>query len=537
MPPPYPELTQPQSPAQIEAAMQDLATNFPTLCTLIKLPETTWENREVHCIKIANGTGGGRPRVLFAGGVHARESAPPDALIRLAQKMLVSYKDGVDMVYPARVVTPVNRAPIHYDEYRISKDLIKRIINAVDLFIAPCINPDGRQFDQRHLPPPDQLTGEGWRKNRRPDADPLRIGVDINRNFDIAWDFNNYYDMTTFRLSNSNPNDPASADPKEETFRGPGPLPETEPETRNLRSLINDNKIRYYVDVHMFGRKVLFPWGIEEDGDDSTKHFRNGAFDRQRDGLIDGDPHINPAVRPNYKEFLPNTPPHFLRKNVRAIAQAMCDAILRSAHIDPAAPGTSPAAVQSTYQPKQSFLDGLHPLENSATTGSSDDYATSRQFVDPSRAPVFAFTFETGDQLDRGFHPDYGNPPGSYHKIERETHAGLVGLLSFLAAPASSPTGCLIATATMGTPDHPDVAFLRELRDVRLRATPAGARAAAALDRVYYSFSPAVAAYLSRHDRARTAVRALAIRPLVATLRRLAGPPPRRTSRTGAPDA
>jgi hypothetical protein len=73
----------------------------------------------------------------------------------------------------------------------------------------------------------------------------------------------------------------------------------------------------------------------------------------------------------------------------------------------------------------------------------------------------------------------------------------------------------------MEDPAHPDVVFLRALRDERLRATPRGAVLADLLDRVYYSFSPAVARYLREHRWARTAVRVGLIRPLAAALRAL----------------
>ncbi|MGH3964906.1 MAG: M14 family zinc carboxypeptidase [Pseudonocardiaceae bacterium] len=98
MPPPYPQLTVPLTPAQIEDALADLSASFPTLCTLEAFPNKSVEGRDIHFIKIANGTGSDRPRVVFLGGVHARESAPPDALIRFAQNVLASQDSGTDIV-------------------------------------------------------------------------------------------------------------------------------------------------------------------------------------------------------------------------------------------------------------------------------------------------------------------------------------------------------------------------------------------------------------------------------------------------------
>lgn len=57
------------------------------------------------------------------------------------------------------------------------------------------MNPDGRLYDITH---PATPFPPGWRKNRRPNpdrTDPTAVGVDLNRNFDIAWDFARYYDM------------------------------------------------------------------------------------------------------------------------------------------------------------------------------------------------------------------------------------------------------------------------------------------------------------------------------------------------------
>ena len=41
---------------------------------LIKLPNKTWEGRECHAIKIANGTQSGRPGIYFLGGIHGNQS-------------------------------------------------------------------------------------------------------------------------------------------------------------------------------------------------------------------------------------------------------------------------------------------------------------------------------------------------------------------------------------------------------------------------------------------------------------------------------
>ena len=53
-------------------ALADLSASFPALCTLETFPNKSVEGRDIHFVKIANGTGPDRPRVVLLGGVHAR---------------------------------------------------------------------------------------------------------------------------------------------------------------------------------------------------------------------------------------------------------------------------------------------------------------------------------------------------------------------------------------------------------------------------------------------------------------------------------
>ncbi|RAY12573.1 hypothetical protein DPM19_23510 [Actinomadura craniellae] len=526
MPPPYPEITAPLRPQQIEDALADLATTFPTLCTRTVFTGKTHEGRSHSYLKIANGTGE-RPAVLVTGGVHAREWAPPDALVTFARNLLVSFQSGTDITIPAMEVTPLTGPPVRYRPWKIKASDVAGILNKVDLYIFPLVNPDGREFDL--TPPIDPI---GWRKNRRPPPPAGGdIGVDLNRNFNIAWKFEDYYDLPLYVSRYGE--EPAKRTPVgdiNQLYRGPNE--HSEQETRNVESLLDTLPVHYYVDVHMFGRKILHSWGLDGNGNDPAMSFTNPAFNNKRDGMIAGDPAL-PLGRTDYKEYLPDDPPHKIRSRAVFIANAMRDEILRAANGGATPPAaSSPQQNHSDYEVGPSAFLYL-PVGGGPTPGCADDYACSRQFVNPARKPIFAYTIETGHPEEQGFHCNYANPPGHFRKINREVHAALLALLkvaaaSPLAPPAPSPRPpnsgpCLIATATMGDAGHPDVVFLRALRDERLRATPRGARLADLLDRVYYSFSPAVARYIEGRPRARTAVRLLVIRPLVAVLRRALG--------------
>ncbi len=424
MPPPYPQLTMPLTPGQIEDALADLAASFPTTCTIEAFPNRSVEGRDIHFVKIASGTGSDRPVALFLGGVHARESAPPDALVRLAQNVLTSHASGSDIVFDPMSCTPLPAGPaVSYPRFTIPAATVAAIVEHLDLYIAPLVNPDGRLFDQ--LNPPGDATSGGWRKNRRPAAGPSRVGVDINRNHDIAWRFEDYYDMDVYLSSYVD--GPASVNRADLTYRGPSAA--SEPETRNVQWIADTKRVRYFVDVHQFGRKVLTAWGIEDNGNDPTMSYSAAVWAGLRDGLRPGDPKLPPG-RPDYREFVTNDEPHFVADTLPQAAGAMRDAILRSAGVDPAGTHTTdPRRAHSTYDVGQSAAL-YHPF-GGPVTGTTDDYAFRRQFDDPSRAPVYSFTLETGHEEEQGFHPRYSRPPGHYAKIEREIHAAVIELCTF----------------------------------------------------------------------------------------------------------
>ncbi|HKQ41408.1 MAG TPA: hypothetical protein VJT79_02925, partial [Pseudonocardia sp.] len=77
---------------------------------------------------------------------------------------------------------------------------------------------------------------------------------------------------------------------------------------------------------------------------------------------------------------------------------------------------------------------GLYP-----TSGTSDDYAYSRSFIDARKAKVRGYTIEWGPQRDsipQSFHPDY---PDMVPIIEEVT-AALFAFCSELAGRFTAPT-------------------------------------------------------------------------------------------------
>lgn len=317
--------------ASIESSLQYLAAAYSSICQLIQLPEQTWEHRTSRAIKLGKGTGAKRPGVLLLGGVHARELVNPDLLLSLALKLCQAYKAGTGLKFGNK----------SYDAASI-----QQIINTLDLFIFPLVNPDGRAFVQ-------SPTGDAmWRKNRNPNPGQSCRGVDLNRNFDFLWSSG----IGT------------SSNPCSETFKGQQPF--SEPETRNVRYLLDTYKnIATMLDIHSYSGLIMYPWGDDdEQTTNPTMNFHNPAYDGLRGRVGDT----------TYKEYIPKADLTWFVKTCNRVRDGI------------------KAVRGTTYTVQQSV--GLYP-----TTATSDDYAYGRHFVDAGKSRVLAGVIETG----REFQPPY----------------------------------------------------------------------------------------------------------------------------------
>ena len=148
---------------EIETAIENLAAAYPATTELITVPNLTHEGRQTHVLRLGAATAD-RDSVLILGGMHAREWVPPDALISLAADLLEAYDRGTGLGYGGKSFAAGD---------------IRQLMQALNILVYPCVNPDGRHFSQTADPQ--------WRKNRRPSPGGC-VGVDINRNFDFLWD-------------------------------------------------------------------------------------------------------------------------------------------------------------------------------------------------------------------------------------------------------------------------------------------------------------------------------------------------------------
>jgi carboxypeptidase T len=313
----------------INRAMRSLANEFPDICERITLAERSRENRRIRALRIRVGKSEKPCGILFTGGVHARELVNPDGLISWAFDLCESVTNDTDLVYGGAT---------------FSAEIIRSILESVEIFIIPLVNPDGRAFVFEY----DAM----WRKNRVNFFESGCLGVDLNRNCEFLFE-------SVIG---------ASTDPCSDAYQGLSAF--GEPETQNVKALIDDNPgICYFMDVHSYMELVLFPWGDDElQTADPEMNFRNPDFDDLRGVAGDSD----------YKEFMPQDD----LDTYQSIATSIKDRVL--------------AVRGHEYTVGPSFTT-LYP-----TSGTIKDFCYSRHFVDPSLSKIRAFLIETG----REFQPD-----------------------------------------------------------------------------------------------------------------------------------
>ena len=89
---------------------------------LITLPHNTWDGRQCHAIRIANGSGPERIGVYLLGGVHAREWGSPDILVNFVEKLCDDLSD--------RHRSDVRRHELHARP-------VQSLVNRLDVVVFP----------------------------------------------------------------------------------------------------------------------------------------------------------------------------------------------------------------------------------------------------------------------------------------------------------------------------------------------------------------------------------------------------------------
>lgn len=202
--------------AQMVTAMNELVAAYPGIASMTSIGKTAG-NRDIWVIKISDHVGDdeNEPEVLFVGLQHAREAIGGSSMIFFMQYLCEQY--ALDT-------------------------RVKDLVDNREIFIIPCMNPDGWEYNRTQQP----NGGGQWRKNRN------GSGVDLNRNWGVDWG----------NCSSPIVGDPGScgsSNPNDGTYYGPNAFSELE--TQHIRQFTLSRRLVAMIDQHAYGPYYSLPFG------------------------------------------------------------------------------------------------------------------------------------------------------------------------------------------------------------------------------------------------------------------------------------
>lgn len=209
--------------AEMTAKLQGMAQTYPQLVTLEDIGDTHLKKmgqapgNDIWSISITNKKLSGRkPSLMLTAGVHARELAPVELVMKLADELTSLY--GKD-------------------------PQITQLLDSREVVLLPMVNVDGRVEVEK---------GDSWkRKNMNTSRGD---GVDLNRNFDTHWNYQGLNVPSSWLRGLTNPSG--------QTYSGTAPASEVE--TQAVQSMYTRKKINMSADIHAYGEMFFWPLGYQE---------------------------------------------------------------------------------------------------------------------------------------------------------------------------------------------------------------------------------------------------------------------------------
>ncbi|CAH0392907.1 unnamed protein product [Bemisia tabaci] len=175
----------------------------------------SFEKRDIKLLEIVNDLNA--PYIWIDGGMHAREWLSPTTALWIANLLLRE------------------------------KEKLPEAMKKLNYYILPVMNPDGYEYSRNE----DRM----WRKNRNlaagnrsrrqePSLHDCKLGVDLNRNFDIEW----------------GRKEGASNNACESDYKGP--YANSELETQGVVGFLSDkiSKVKAFLTFHTYGQYILCPY-------------------------------------------------------------------------------------------------------------------------------------------------------------------------------------------------------------------------------------------------------------------------------------
>lgn len=197
--------------------LDSMASKYPNLISA-RAPIDTFlsiENRPIEWLRISSNPASSfsKPAILYTALHHAREPGSMQQLIYYMWYVLENYESNEELQY---------------------------VVDNVEMYFVPCINPDGYVYNELTDP-----NGGGMHRKNRRNVGTNNKGVDLNRNYSYE-----YGGAGT------------SGNPNSETYKGTGPF--SEPETQAMEWFIINNNFKIALNYHSYADALLFPWGYED---------------------------------------------------------------------------------------------------------------------------------------------------------------------------------------------------------------------------------------------------------------------------------
>ncbi|KAI8312066.1 hypothetical protein K4K61_010996 [Colletotrichum sp. SAR11_59] len=322
-----------------------------------------------------------RPRgVLLTSGFQGRERGGPDSLVYFLSDLLHAHK---------------SKKGLAYGRVRFSHEQVETVLRE-GLTAIPMVNPDGVAWDQRH--------NNCWGNNRN------GSGVNIDRNFDIVWDYKRYFSKDAMEV--------ASDIPTHELYHGTEPF--SEAESRNVKWVIENNPgIGYFVNAGPQSTPgVDGRWDIDiTRSNDSSMNWRNKSYDGKR-GLL----HMTEG---SYGEYMaPEDYRHVLKLRVDIETHMM------------AASGRRfyPGGIRNPLVELYLFFRA-----HLSASGTATDWAYSRHIVNTTATKVFSFRMRFGRTEDEAYAIAKGGGCPFYPTSEQYKNSlaeAAVGYMRFMLSAA-----------------------------------------------------------------------------------------------------
>ncbi|KAL3998933.1 Zinc carboxypeptidase family protein [Acanthocheilonema viteae] len=198
--------------------LKDLERRYHKIVTVINIG-TSAEKRIIYGVKLGTKNNKSKPVVWIDGGIHAREWVAVHTALYLIKQLIIQY---------------------------YSNQKITEYLRLLDIYIIPCLNPDGYEYTRSN---PNDPSIRLWRKNRgltqhyENNRKRYCQGVDLNRNFG-------------FHFGESG----SSFSPCSNIYHGSYAF--SEPETKAIRDAILrlNGRIKAYLSLHTYSQLWIYPY-------------------------------------------------------------------------------------------------------------------------------------------------------------------------------------------------------------------------------------------------------------------------------------